>query len=127
MVAARRFAMLASAALGAAFGAGSVPAASPAPAVGRHDAEMCVATLPKAASCGPANVDVRTDGSIRVRIDDVVYSLRLHSSQVSVVVMHNVVQIDEFTAPYEWAGRSLTFADDERRARYELRFGSQRR
>ena len=101
-----------------------VAAAAPAarPAAGRHVAELCVATLPKPPSCGPAQAELRTDGTLRLRIDDVVYHLRLHSSQVDVVVMHNIVQIDEFTAPYEWRGSRLQFVDAERDSRYEVRF-----
>ncbi len=103
--------------------AGLAAAAPPArPEAGRHAAELCVATLPNPASCGPAQVDLRTDGSLRMRIDDIVYNLKLHSSQVEVVVMHNVVQIDGFTAPYEWLGPTLQFVDNDRRSRYELRF-----
>lgn len=97
------------------------------PEAGRHVAELCVATLPKAPSCGPAQVDLRADGTLRVRIDDIVYTLQLHSSQVDVVVMHNVVQIDEFTVPYEWVGDTLQFVDDDRHSRYELRFAQPRR
>jgi len=36
--------------------------------------------------------------------------------------MHGAMQIDEFTVPYAWVGRSLQFTDDERRVRYEVRF-----
>jgi hypothetical protein len=97
------------------------------PEAGRHAAELCVATLPKPASCGPAQVDLRGDGSLRMRIDDIVYDLKLHSSQVDVVVMHHVVQIDAFTAAYEWVGQTLQFVDGERRARYEIRFAQARR
>ena len=75
-----------------------------------------------APSCGPAQVDLRRDGSARVRIDDLVYRLQLHSSQVEVVLMHGAVQIDDFTVPYEWVGSSLQFVDDDRKVRYEVRF-----
>ena len=102
---------------------GQASAAPPKrPEAGRHVAELCVATLPKAPSCGPAQVDLRADGTLRVRIDDIVYSLLLRSSQVDVVVMHNIVQIDEFTVPYEWVGNTLQFIDGDRHSRYELRF-----
>ena len=112
------------AALLLALAAGGLAAAPPParPEPGRHAAELCVATLPKPASCGPAQVDLRADGSLRMRVDDIVYNLKLHSSQVDVIVMHHVVQIDEFTAPYEWLGPTLQFVDNERRSRYELRF-----
>jgi hypothetical protein len=122
--AARRL-WVASAALAACAAASAAPGT--APEAGRHAAELCVATLPKPPSCGPAQVDVRADGTMRVRIDDVVYNLQLRSSQVDVVVMHNIVQIDEFTAPFEWAGSALTFNDDGRRSRYELRFAARKR
>ncbi len=92
------------------------------PAWGRHAAELCVASGPAEPSCGPAQVELRRDGSARVRIDDLVYRLRLHSSQVEVVLMHGAVQVDEFTVPYVWLGSSLQFNDDERKVRYEVRF-----
>ena len=92
------------------------------PDAGRDEAQLCVATLPKPPSCGPAQVDLRTDGTFRLRVDDIVYTLRLRSSQVEVVVMHNVVQIDEFTVPYEWVGNTLQFKDDDRNSVYEIRF-----
>ena len=92
------------------------------PEAGRHAAEFCVATLPKPPSCGPAQADLRADGTLRVRIDDIVYNIKLNSSQVDVVVMHNAVQIDEFTAPYEWLGNTLQFKDDDRKSVYEIRF-----
>lgn len=92
------------------------------PAAGRHVAQLCVTTAVAAPSCGPAQVDLRRDGSARVRVDDVVYRLQLHSSQVEVVLMHGAMQIDEFTVPYDWVGRSLQFTDDERHVRYEVRF-----
>jgi hypothetical protein len=94
------------------------------PAVGRHAAELCVATTDAAPTCGPAHVDLRRTGSARVQVDDVVYRLQLHSRQVEVVLMHGAMQIDEFTVPYAWVGRSLQFKDDERHVRYEVRFTS---
>ena len=106
-------------------GASAAPLARPD--VGRHEAQLCVATLPKPPSCGPAQVELRSDGSLRLRIDDIVYTMRLHSGQVEVVVMHNVVQIDAFTAPCEWLGNTLQFNDDERNSRYEIRFNERQR
>ena len=108
----------------AALAAGSASAAASEgrPAVGRHAGELCVATASATPSCGPAQVDLRRDGSARVRIDDLVYRLQLHSSQVEVVLMHGAMQVDEFTVPYEWVGSSLQFNDDERKVRYEVRF-----
>ena len=108
--------------LGLATATAATAAAAAPPAVGRHSAQLCVATSAAAPSCGPAQVDLRSDGSLRMRIDDVVYRLQLHRSQVAVTVMHNVVQIDAFTVPYEWVGSTLQFVDGERHARYEIRF-----
>ena len=112
-----------------ALGALQVAAAAPVahPDVGRHTVQFCVATSSAPPGCGPAQADVRADGSLRVRVDDVVYNIRLRSSQVEIVVMHNVVQIDEFTAPFEWSGSALTFDDNPRRSRYELRFAARKR
>jgi proteasome assembly chaperone (PAC2) family protein len=97
-------------------------AAAPAtrPDVGRHVAELCVATSAAPPICGPAQADVRSDGSLRLRVDDMVYRLHLHSSQVDVVLMHGSMQIDDFTVPYEWVGDVLQFS--ERNSRYEIRF-----
>ena len=103
-------------------GSASAAVADGRPTLGRHAAELCVATLPAPPSCGPAQADLRNDGTLRLRIDDVVYRMQLHSSQVEIVLMHGAVQVDEFTVPYEWVGRSLQFNDDERNVRYEVRF-----
>ena len=92
------------------------------PPAGRHAAELCVATTAAPPSCGPAQVDLRSDGSVRVRVDDVVYRMQLRSSQAEIVLMHGSVQIDEFTVPYAWLGSTLQFNDDGRNARYEIRF-----
>jgi hypothetical protein len=113
--------------LASAVGGLAVAAPPSRPDVGRPAAEHCVATMPMPPSCGPAQVDLRADGSLRMRVDDIVYNLKLHSSQVDVIVMHHVVQIDEFTAPYEWLGPTLQFVDNDRRSRYEVRFSSAKR
>ncbi len=105
---------------GASAGFAAAPLARPE--AGRHEAQLCVATLPKPPSCGPAQVDLRGDGTLRLRIDDIVYTMRLHGSQVEVVVMHNVVQIDAFTVPYGWVGSTLQFKDNDRDSVYEIRF-----
>jgi hypothetical protein len=123
-----RRAALASAVLvagAAATGAGATTAQSAPdlrPALGRHVAELCVATSAAPPSCGPAQADVRPKGEMTVRVDDVVYHLKLHSSEIEIVVMHNVVQIDEMVLPYEWSGGTLKFTDSDRSSRYEIRF-----
>ncbi len=105
-----------------ALGLGAAPAAKPE--AGRHAAELCVATSAAPPVCGPVQADVRSDGSLRVRIDDLQYRLQLHSSQVDVVLTHGAMQIDDFTAPYEWDGRVLRFS--ERNSRYEIRFSERK-
>ena len=101
--------------------AGAAPAATPA--LGRYDGEFCVAVASAAPDCGPADVDVLRNRQLRVRISDIVYRLKLHSSQVEVVLMHGTMQIDEFVANYEWADTALLQFDDiDKRTRYELRF-----
>ena len=58
---------------------------------------------------------------------DLVYRLQWHSSQVDVVLMHGSMQIDEFTAVYEWRGATLEFADRDQRLRYEVQVGEPER
>ena len=94
------------------------------PAAGRYDAQFCVTLSGGAPSCGAAEVDWQRNGSARVQVSDIRYRLRLHSSQVEVVMMHGTMQIDEFVSPFEWVGNSLQFADAARNARYELRLGA---
>jgi hypothetical protein len=102
--------------------AASWAAADARPAAGRHAVEFCVSTAAAAPSCGPAQADVRGNGAIDVRIDDIVYHLKLHSSQVDIIVMHNATQIDEMTQSYDWSGATLEFNDDDRESHYEIRF-----
>lgn len=97
------------------------------PSAGRYHAQLCVATTTDGgATCGPAEAELRAGGAASVRVADVVYLLKLHSSQVEVVLMQGAMQLDEFVADYEWAGRSLRFSDREKNARYEVRFGARR-
>ena len=91
------------------------------PAVGRYDGRWCVSVGDAAADCGPVQVEVLRQRRLNVRIADIVYQLRLNSSQVDVVLMHGTMQIDGFFAPYEWVGSSLQFLDIDKRTRYELR------
>jgi hypothetical protein len=103
--------------------AGLLPGAALArPAFAHHAAQLCVATLPKPPSCGPVQVDLLADGSMRMRFDDVSYYMKLDGGQVEIVVMHNLVQIDELVAPYQWIGNTLHFDDTDRHSRYEVRF-----
>jgi hypothetical protein len=101
-------------------------AAQAAPAPGGYAGQLCVAVAAASPSCGPAEVEVLRNRQLRVRISDIVYHLKLNSSQVEVVLMHGTMQIDEFVAPYDWADEALRFDDIDKRTRYELRL-SQRK
>lgn len=94
------------------------------PATGRYEGTLCVSNAGQPRSCGPADVDVRPGGDVRVRVSDIVYRLQLRAGQAAVVVMHGAMQVDEFDAGAEWAGSALRFADDEKRVRYEIRVGA---
>ncbi|HSC62377.1 MAG TPA: hypothetical protein VLD35_01990 [Caldimonas sp.] len=101
--------------------AGAAPAAP-----GRYDAELCVATRPQAApTCGAAEVEV-TPARIDVRVADIVYRLALRPAQVDVETMHGQMQIDEFSAAYEWDGATLRFSDAAKDVRYEVRIGTRK-
>lgn len=105
-------------------------AASPAvaaPAVGRYASELCVALRPQPPSCGPVDAEVFRGNRVLVRIADLVYRLKLNSSQAEVELTHNAMVIDEFVAPYEWAGDDvLQFDDLDKKTRYELRLRERR-
>ena len=93
---------------------------------GRYDAELCVATRPGTApTCGAADVEVRT-GLVSVRVSDIVYNLALRHDQLDVVTMHGKMQIDEFSAAYEWDGAILRFNDAAKDVRYEVRIGARK-
>jgi len=104
--------------------AGAVAAAPAAPALAGHYAgELCVATRPAAApTCGPAEVEV--DGPrVSVRIADIVYRLVLRPGQADVETLHGKMEIDEFSAVYDWQGETLRFNDPDKDVRYEVRIG----
>jgi hypothetical protein len=98
---------------------GSALAAPPPP--GLSAGELCVSVADAAASCGPVELRWRDRSRVQLQVSDIVYRLRLHSSQVEVTLMHGSMQIDEFTATYEWHGEVLRFDDIAKRTRYELR------
>ena len=99
----------------------AAPAGAAPPAPGRYPAELCVTAASGPPGCGAAAVDVARGGRINVRVNDLVYHLQLHSSQLDLVLMHGFVQVDAFTANYDWIGRALQFVDADRQTRYELR------
>lgn len=97
-----------------------------APPAGRYDARLCVASRDGTPECGPARVALRNARQVQVRVSDVSYSLTLHSSQADVVLKHGAMQIDGFTAVYEWKGSVLHFVDAAKGVRYEVRLGDHR-
>ncbi|MDE2298524.1 MAG: hypothetical protein KGK18_10195 [Burkholderiales bacterium] len=109
--------------------AGAAPSApsTARPAPGRYAAQLCVTTIPAPSNCGPAQVDLRTGGAVHVRVDDLVYHLKLHRGRIDLMLMHGAVEIDDFVAPYQWAGRQLQFIDADRGVLYEVRFGARAR
>lgn len=111
-------------------GLAATAASAAAPAPGRYAARLCVQSLAdpaRPAECGPVDLLVQRGNRAQVRVADLVYRLQLHSSQVDVVLMHGSMQIDEFTAFYEWKGATLEFADRDQRLRYEVQVGEPER
>ncbi len=107
--------------LTAAGGASATPAAPD-----RYDGELCVATRPPAApTCGAAEVEV-TPARISVRVADIVYRLALQAAKLDVETMHGQMQIDEFSAAYDWQGATLRFSDAAKDVRYEVRIGARK-
>ena len=98
----------------------SAAAAGP-PAAGRYVAQMCVAVSNVEPACGRAEIEWRTVDRAVLRISDVVYGLRLRTSQLDVVLKQGAMQIDAFTAIYEWDGPTLRFFDADKNVRYEVR------
>ena len=111
------------------------PWAAPAPAAptaarpvpGRYAAQLCVTTIPAPSNCGPAQVELRRGGAVHVRVDDLVYHLKLHRGRIDLMLMHGAVEIDDFVAPYQWSGPLLQFIDADRGVLYEVRFGDRTR
>lgn len=102
----------------------ATPDAGP-PVPGRYTARLCVQPLsgPAAASnCGPVDALLQRGNKALLRLSDIVYRLELHSSQVEVVLMHGSMQIDGFTAAYDWQGRTLRFDDREKGMAYAVDF-----
>ena len=102
----------------------AAPAAAAGPAPGRYQATLCVSPAASApASCGPAELEVRSASRAQVRVADIVYRLHLRPDQVDVATMHGNMQIDEFSAEYVWRDGVLSFLDADKQARYEVRPG----
>ena len=105
--------------------AASAGSAAAQPSAGRYSGELCVATGEAPAQCGPAAVTLR-QRAMSVQIADIVYRLALHSSQLDVVLMHGAMQIDGFTANYEWDGPTLVFRDPDKAVSYRIRVADKR-
>lgn len=106
--------------LAAALTAAGVLAAPPVP--GRYDGELCVATSDAAPRCGPAQLELLRSGAAAARVADLVYVLQMRGNEVAVVLMQQNMQLDDFTVPFAWSGRTLQFYDRARSTSYELRF-----
>jgi hypothetical protein len=103
-------------------------AASAAPVPGRYEATFCVTTsATQPTSCGPAEFELSSKARAEVRIADVVYRLHLRPAQVDVMTMQERIEIDEFSAAYEWQGNLLTFTDPDKKVRYEIRLAARMR
>ncbi|MEO8836154.1 MAG: hypothetical protein ABI364_05395 [Caldimonas sp.] len=120
----RRAALAAS--LAAAALAWSAVEAAPARA-GRYAAQLCVRVQASApASCGDVDVDI-AGANIAVRSADIAYRLIVRPGQVDVLTTQGKMQIDEFSAFYEWQGDTLSFVDPDKNVRYEVRLGAKKK
>jgi len=63
---------------------------------------------------------------LSVRVADIVYRLALRSAELDGETMHGSMQIDEFSAAYDWAGDTLRFSDAAKNVLYEVRLGARR-
>ncbi len=108
---------------GVALALGALGAAAQ-PAAGRSDGELCVAVADATPGCGPAQLRLQRGGLVQVRVGDIEYRLQLHSSQLDLMLMHGTMQIDGFTANYEWQGRVLLFRDPDKAVVYRVRVGN---
>ena len=106
------------------FAAVASAAADGPPMPGRYAARLCVQLLDAAGdpNCGPAEALVQPGNRLRVQVSDIVYRFELRSSQVDVVLMHGSMQVDRFTASYDWQGSTLQLIDLDKRTRYEVHF-----
>lgn len=120
-------AVLAAAGLGPALAATPLVPARAAPArAGHYDAELCVALQRGSTpTCGAADVEI-SGARLSVRVADIVYRLALQRAKLDVATMHGQMQIDEFSAAYEWVGDTLRFGDEAKQVLYEVRLGAKK-
>lgn len=69
---------------------------------------------PRAADCGPVEVELDRAGRTLVRLSDIVYRLALYGEQLGISMFHGTMQVDGFFAPYRWSGPLLQFTDTEK-------------
>lgn len=103
----------------------SVPVFAADPGDGLFEGRMCVRPMAgdaKAGDCGPVEIAMLSGNRAVVRISDIVYRLQLHANEVEIVLMQGTVQIDGFSATYDWQGKMLLFSDPEKGVRYEIDF-----
>ncbi|MEO8278086.1 MAG: hypothetical protein ABI564_00265 [Ideonella sp.] len=103
----------------------SVPVFAADPGDGLFEGRMCVRAMAvdaKAGDCGPVEIAMLSGNRAVVRISDIVYRLQLQTNEVEIVLMQGTVQIDGFSATYEWQGKTLLFSDPEKGVRYEIDF-----
>ncbi len=104
----------------------AAPMCSAAPAPGRYQATLCVATSASAPpSCGPAELEIQSASRAEVRVSDFVYRLHLRPAQVDVSTRQGRMEIDQFSAEYAWQGDVLSFFDAAKKVRYEVKPGAQ--
>ena len=105
-------------------------AAHAAPAPGTYAAQLCVQLADAAPSCGPAQAQW-SGGRLQLRVSDIVYRLTLQPrrerGRLGMLLMHGTMQIDEFSADYEWADDRLQFNHADKQTRYEVQFGERQR
>ena len=94
-----------------------------APQAGHYDAQLCVTLAEQPASCGPVQARLARN-ALRLQLSDIVYRLQLRGNQLDVTLMHGTMQIDEFSATFDWTGDTLRFADAGKKATYEVQLGA---
>jgi hypothetical protein len=101
-----------------------------APAAGQYEARLCVTLAAQAPSCGPAQA-LLSGSRLQLKVSDITYRLKLQPQrergQLEVLLMHGTMQIDEFSAAYEWTANNLQFDDADKQTRYEVQFGERQR
>jgi hypothetical protein len=93
------------------------------PLAGNYDAQLCVTLAEQPASCGPVQASLHRN-ALRLQFSDIEFRLQLRGNQLDVTLMHGTMQIDGFSANFDWSGDTLRFADAEKKALYEVQLGA---